>query len=134
MLPVTVDGVRLFLHVLAATVWVGGQITLGALVPVLRSAGADVPRLAARRFGRIAWSAFVVLVITGIWNIAAASDTNASGYQATLGLKLGCVVLSGLFAWWHGRGRSRLALAAGGAGAALFALAALFLGIVLVEH
>ena len=28
MLPVTVDGVRLFLHVLAATLWVGGQLTL----------------------------------------------------------------------------------------------------------
>lgn len=135
MLPVTVDGVRLFLHVLAATVWVGGQITLGALVPVLRAAGADVPRAAARQFGRVAWSAFAVLVATGIWNIAAAGDTNAGGYQATLGVKLGFVVLSAVFAWWHQRASSsRIALAVGGAGAALFSLAALFLGVVLVEH
>lgn len=28
------DTIRLFLHVLAATIWVGGQITLAALVPV----------------------------------------------------------------------------------------------------
>ena len=136
MLAVTVDGVRLFLHVLAATVWVGGQLTLGALVPALRGAGADVPRIAARAFGRVAWSAFAVLVVTGIWNIAAAphSDTKENGYQATLGIKLGFVVLSGLAAWWHQRARSRVALAAGGALAALFSVAALFLGIVLVEH
>ena len=42
------DTVRLFLHVLAATVWVGGQLTLAPLVPVLSSAGAEVPRAAAR--------------------------------------------------------------------------------------
>lgn len=134
MLPVTVDSVRLFLHVLAATMWVGGQFTLAALLPVLRAAGADVPRAAARQFGRVAWAAFAVLVITGIWNIAAANDTNASGYQATLGIKMGFVALSGLAAWWHQRAKSRVALAAGGAAAAVFSLAALFLGMVLAEH
>lgn len=134
MLPITADGIRLFLHVLAATMWVGGQLTLAALLPVLRAAGADVPRLAAQRFGRVAWGAFVVLIITGIWNIAATSDTHSSGYQTTLGVKLGFVALAGLAAWWHSRASSRLALALGGAGAALFSLAALFLGVVLVEH
>jgi putative copper export protein len=134
VLPITVDGVRLFLHVLAATIWVGGQITLGALVPVLGGAGADVPRLAARAFGRIAWGAFAVLVITGIWNIAAAGDTNSDGYQVTLGLKLGVVVLSGLSAYAHQRAKSRVVLAAGGAAAALFSVLAVFLGVVLVEH
>jgi putative copper export protein len=134
MLPVTVDGVRLFLHVLAATVWVGGQLTLAALVPVLRIAGADMPRIVARRFGRIAWVAFAVLVVTGIWNVAAASDTHARGYSATLGIKLGFVLLSGLAAWWHSRGTNRFTLAVGGAGAAVFSLIALFLGVVLTEH
>lgn len=134
MLPITVDGVRLFLHVLAATVWVGGQITLGALVPALRSAGADVPKLAARAFGRIAWIAFGVLVVTGIWNIAAAGDTNASGYQVTLGLKMGAVLLSGVAAYAHQRAKSRVVLAVGGAAAALFSIVAVFLGVVLVEH
>jgi len=134
MLPVTADGIRLFLHVLAATVWVGGQITVAALLPVLRSAGADVPRAAARAFGRIAWVAFVVLIITGIWNIAAAQHTHTHGYQVTLGIKLAAVALAGLAAWWHQRASSRLALAAGGAAAAVFSLVALFLGVVLVEH
>jgi len=35
VLPVTAATVRLFLHVLAATVWVGGQLTLGAIIPAL---------------------------------------------------------------------------------------------------
>ena len=71
MLSVSWDTIRLFLHVLAATVWVGGQITLAVLVPVLRRLGAEIPRAAARRFNQVAWPAFAVLVITGIWNIAA---------------------------------------------------------------
>ena len=33
MLAVSWDTVRLFLHVLAATIWVGGQLVLAALVP-----------------------------------------------------------------------------------------------------
>ena len=66
MLPVSWDTVRLFLHVLAATVWVGGQLTLAAVVPVLRRFGAQVPRTAARRFNHVAWIAFAVLIATGI--------------------------------------------------------------------
>ncbi|HEX2318131.1 MAG TPA: hypothetical protein VHJ18_04015, partial [Streptosporangiaceae bacterium] len=69
MLTVDVDTVRLFLHVLAATVWVGGQLTLAALVPALRRMGPEVPRAAARRFNLVAWPAYGVLVLTGIWNV-----------------------------------------------------------------
>ena len=136
MLPVRLDAVRLFLHVLAATIWVGGQLTLAGLLPVLRAAGADVPKQAARRFGRIAWVAFAVLILTGIWNIGATShkDSSASGYSATLGIKMAFVVLSGLAAWWHQRAKSRFALAVGGAAAGLFALLTLFFGLVLAEH
>jgi putative copper export protein len=54
MLAVSGDTVRLFLHVLAATVWVGGQLTLAALVPALRGFGTEVPRAAARRFNQVA--------------------------------------------------------------------------------
>ena len=133
MLTVDVESVRLFLHVLAATVWVGGQITLGGLVPVLRRAGADIPRVAARQFGRIGWTAFAVLVATGAWNMATYDGKDRDGYSVTIGLKLAFVVLSGVAAYVHQRGRSRAALAVGGAAALLFSLGALFLGIVLAQ-
>lgn len=71
MLAVSWDTVQLFVHVLAATIWVGGQLTLAALVPVLRRFGAGVPRAAARRFNQVAWTAFAVLLVTGVWNIVA---------------------------------------------------------------
>jgi uncharacterized membrane protein len=133
VLTVDVESVRLFLHVLAATVWVGGQITLGGLVPVLRRAGADVPRVAARQFGRIGWTAFAVLVATGAWNMATYDGKDRDGYHVTIGVKLGLVVLSGVAAYVHQRGRSRTALAVGGAAAMAFSLGALFLGVVLAQ-
>src|SRR4051794_37140730 len=70
MLSVALDTIRLFVHVLAATVWVGGQLTLAGLVPGLRALGPDVPRTVARRFNRIAWPAFGVLFLTGLWNLS----------------------------------------------------------------
>lgn len=129
MLPVTWTTVRLYLHVLAATVWVGGQLVLAGLVPGLRRLDADLPRAVARRFAAIAWPAFAVLVATGLWNLAAAPITWHGRYGATLMAKLIVVVASGLSAFAHGRARSRGALAAFGALAGLTALGALFLGV-----
>jgi len=67
MLPVSWDTIRLFLHVLAATVWVGGQITLAALVPVLRRRGAEIPRAAARAvFGALTGVSALAALFLGI--------------------------------------------------------------------
>jgi putative copper export protein len=131
MLPVSWDTVRLFLHVLAATVWVGGQLTLAALVPALRGLGAQVPRSAARAFARVAWPAFAVLLATGAWNVVAEHDKITGGYQVTLIVKLAVVAVSGVTAWQHARAQSPAALAAFGALTGLSALAALFLGVLL---
>ena len=130
MLPFHLETGRLFLHVLAATIWVGGQLVLAALVPALRSAGADVPRAAARAFNRIAWPAFGVLVATGIWNIVAEGD-RGSAYRTTLMIKLTVVAASGVTAFLHARATSRRGMAVFGALTGLTALAALLLGIVL---
>ena len=130
MLPIEVETVRLFLHVLAATVWVGGQLVLAALVPALRGAGAEVPRLAARAYNRVAWPAFGVLVLTGIWNVVAESDDSAA-YQHTLMVKYTLVLLSGVTALLHARATSRRGMAVFGALTGLTALGALFVGIVL---
>ena len=131
MLPVTWTTVRLFLHVLGATVWVGGQLTLAGLVPGLRRVSPDAPRTVARRFNVIAWIAFAVLVATGIWNILAIRPDWSSSYGTTLIVKLVVVAASGLTAALHTRARSAAPLAIFGALSGLTALAALFLGVLL---
>jgi putative copper export protein len=125
------ETVRLFLHVLGATVWVGGQLTLAALVPALRVAGVDVPRAAARAFNRIAWPAFGVLIATGIWNTIAVRHDDHGSYRTTLAVKLVLVAASGGTAWLHARSNTRAGLAVFGALTGLTALAALFLGVLL---
>lgn len=130
MLSVDADTIRLFLHVLAATVWVGGQLTLAGLVPSLRGLGPDAPRIVARRFNRIAWPAFGVLFVTGLWNLAEIRvGDQPSEWIATLLAKLLVVALSGISAALHIRAASRRALAVWGALGGLSAVAALFYGV-----
>jgi putative copper export protein len=130
MLSVNAETIRLFLHVLAATVWVGGQLTLAGLVPGLRALGPDAPRTVARRFNRIAWPAFGVLFLTGLWNLA---ETNVgdqpSEWIATLLAKLTIVALSGISAALHIRAATKKGLAVWGALSGLSALLALFYGV-----
>lgn len=130
MLPLTWQTVRLFLHVLAATVWVGGQLTLAALVPALRSFDRAVTRAAARRFNQVAWVAFAVLVVTGVWNILALPPMTGA-YRTTLIVKLVVVAASGVTALLHMRARSRAGLAVFGALTGVTAVAALLLGVML---
>jgi putative copper export protein len=133
MLTVSWDTIRLFLHVLGATIWVGGQLTLAALVPVLRRFGAEVPRAAARRFNQVAWVAFAVLVATGVWNIVAVRGeiSNNASYRVTLIVKLVVVGVSGVTAALHARARGSTGRAVFGALTGVSALAALFLGVLL---
>jgi len=136
VLPVSWETVRLFLHVLAATIWVGGQLTLAALVPVLRRLGAEVPRAAARAFNLVAWPAFAVLLLTGVWNVIAVRGQITGSYQVTLIVKLVVVAVSGVTAALHTRAGStgnRAGLAVFGALTGISALAALFLGVLLAE-
>jgi len=129
MLPVSWATVRVFLHVTAATVWVGGQLTLAGLVPGLRALTPDAPRAVAQRFNRIAWPAFGVLVATGIWNIAELSPDWDSDYGRTVILKIAVVAASGVTAALHARARTPSALAIFGAASGLTALGALFIGV-----
>jgi uncharacterized membrane protein len=127
VLPLTLENIRLFLHVLAATVWVGGQLVLAGLVPALRAAGPDVPKAAARAFNRIAWPAFAVLVLTGGWNMA---EADLEGDAATtLNVKMAFVVLSGVAAYLHTRAGTPRGRGVWGGLAALSALIALLLGV-----
>jgi len=116
-------------HVLAATVWVGGQLTLAGLVPGLRALSDDAPRTVARRFNRIAWPAFGVLVVTGIWNVLAINPQWDTRYGRTVMVKVLVATVAGVAAFLHTIARSKAGLAAFGALSALGALGALFLGI-----
>ncbi len=155
MLPITASTLRLFLHVLAATIWVGGQLTLGVVVSVLRPAPDDPDpevarariRAVAQRFQIAAWSAFAVLLATGVWNLLVLHVGDQGGeWLTTLLVKLFCVAGSGIAAAVHifvAAPRVRAATtaeqrrsAAAFSGACegisvLLAVAALFLGVVL---
>lgn len=126
-----VDGIRLTIHVLAATVWVGGQITIAGLLPTVRDIGGDAARKVARAFSRLSWPAYFVLVATGIWNVAAVHEGQPSSWKVLLGIKIAVVVTAGAAAWLHGRASSRTALASWGAIMAVSSISALIMGVFL---
>jgi len=127
----TMDTIRISLHILAASVWVGGQIVLAGLVPALRSLGPDAPRTVAQRFNLIAWPAYVLLLFTGIWNMLDVLDTDQD-IHPLIEIKVMFFVLSGVGAFIHMRANGNKALLAiGGAMSSLFAIAALFTGVAL---
>ena len=126
-----IDGIRLSLHVLAASVWVGGQITVAGLLPTARRLGQDAPRRVARAFSTLSWPAYAVLLATGIWNVVAVHAGEPRSWQVVLGVKIAVVLLAGLSAWLHGRSRSRTPLAVWGAVLSLSSLAALVMGVFL---
>lgn len=124
-------GLRLSLHVLAAAVWVGGQITLAGLVPSARGLGEGATATLARAFARIQWPAYVVLLGTGIWNVAAVGSSDTSAWKVVLAVKIAVVVLAGLAAYLHSHSENRKALAVWGALSALSSVVALVMGVFL---
>jgi putative copper export protein len=132
VLSPSLDTLRLFVHVLAASVWVGGQLALAAVVGRVRNAHPQALPAAAQGFARAAWPAFAVAVLTGIWSLLEIDVANTdTSYQVTLFVKIAMVAASGVAAAVHSWGRSRLALALGGAIGLLAGLAAMFLGVLL---
>ena len=126
-----VDGVRLSLHVLAATVWVGGQLTVAGLLPTLRRMGEDATRRVANAFARLTWPAFALLIATGIWNVTSTGGGQPGSWQVVLDLKIVVVILAGVAAWLHGRVKSRRWIGAWGAVAGIASLGALVMGVFL---
>ena len=126
------DGFRLILHILAATIWVGGQFTVVGLLPTIRTLGEDAPKQVARAFARLLWPAYAVLVVTGFWNISALEVKHASSaWNTVLGIKITVVVIAGLAVFVHQRSTSKVGLAVWGAIGAVASVAALCLGVFL---
>ena len=132
MISPTLDSLRIFLHILAASVWVGGQIVLGGLVPSVRKSNPEALKSIANAFGRVAWPAFGITVVTGMWNLLSVDVTAMdSSYHVTLGVKIVVVMLAGFAAAAHANSKSKLVLALGGAIGLIASLGALYLGVLL---
>jgi putative copper export protein len=132
VLSPTVATLRLFLHVLAAAIWVGGQFALAGVVGTVRSEAPGATRLVARAFARLAWPAYAVLVVTGVWNLVAIDvAATSTAYQITVFVKILVALVAATATAVHSIGRSKAALAIGGAVGALASVLALFLGVLL---
>ena len=132
MLSPNLDTLRIFIHVLAGSVWVGGQIALAGIVPVLRKNHPESTRSVAHAFARVAWPSFVVSVATGMWSLI---DVDIQGadwqYTSTVLTHVLLALTAGMAAGVHAIGRSKAALAIGGALGLLFSVGALFVGVLL---
>lgn len=134
MLSPAVDGIRLSLHVIAAAIWVGGQITLAGLVPSIRKVSPEVTKVAANAFARISWPAFAVLVLTGFWNIGVVNmSSQSTAWKVVLGVKIGVVVISGISAYLHTKAKSSAGLAVWGSITGVSAVTAMVMGVFLAN-
>lgn len=86
------DALVLWVHLICASIWVGGSIFIGAvLVPVLKSYTRSTEELVAlmvkvgRRFNKITIPAFAILVVTGLYNSRAFVDKPAALLGSTYG-------------------------------------------------
>ncbi len=90
-------GLVFYIHILGATVWVGGLIVVAALIPAVRKATTDreVIRAIARRFGAVSWIALGTQVLTGAWMAA------DRVWDTVLITKVSLVLVSAGLAGWH---------------------------------
>ncbi len=131
MLSPTLDTIRLFLHLIAAAIWVGGQFALAGMLPGLRKAGPEATQAAANGFARVGWPAFIVALVTGIWSILSIEGSSTTAFQITLGLKLLIVVVAGFSAAAHSASSNKAVIAITGALGAISGLGMIFLGVLL---
>ena len=126
-----IDSLRLFLHVIGATIWVGGQLVFAALVLVLKKKDPTLPKVVARQFNKIAWPAYALLILTGAWNMSTLPKSVPSNYSVFLGVKMTVVIFSGVAAHLHSRANSTKAMAIWGGLSGLAAISATYLGVLL---
>lgn len=129
MLNPTSDTWRLFLHVVAASVWVGGQMVLAGIVPIVRTSNRELLPLVARQFARLSWPAFIVVTLTGLWSVVEINlGSLSTEYQIVLFIKLLCAGVSATAAIIHSLGNSKVAKGLGATTSLLFGLVTIFLG------
>ncbi len=97
------DTIRIFIHILSVAVWVGGQIAMMAIMPILKEAGIEgLAAKVAQGFSNIAFPALAVAIFSGVWNILAIDMANATMvWNIVFGIKFLLVILSGFGAVKH---------------------------------
>lgn len=134
MISPTLDSVRIFLHVLAVAVWVGGQIVLAGLVPAIRASAPEALPKVAQAFARVAWPAMIVIVFTGMWGLGSSSASDSdTAYMVTFAAKMVMVFIAVAATVVHSQGSSKAAKAIGGALGLLGSLLAAYAGILLAH-
>jgi len=134
MLSPSLESIRVFLHILAACVWVGGQIVVAGVVPALRkTSGSEGTKSLANGFARVGWPAFVLSLITGIWALLDRSGDSSTEYSVTFGIKFLLYVAAGASAVAHARSTKKPIIAVTGALGLLFSLIVLYLGTLLAH-
>ncbi len=126
------DTIRVFLHILGAAVWVGGQVVVAALVPALRRVSAEATQAAARQFARVSWPFFALAVLTGLWNLLDVDfEDAATSYHTTLTVKFVLVAATGVAAWLHTKATDRRRIAMMGSVSGVTSIAAVLVGVAL---
>lgn len=134
MISPTLDSIRTALHLLGVAVWVGGQVVLAGIVPVVRGVSREATILVARRFARMAWPSLLLVVFTGVWAFADIDPAErGTAYSTTFGIKMLLVAVTAASAVVHSQGTSKQAKAIGGALGLLSALAAAYLGVLMAH-
>ena len=134
MISPTLDSLRIFLHLMAVAVWVGGQIVLAGLVPTIRVSAPEVLPKVAQAFARVAWPAMIVIVFTGAWGLSTvdAADSGTE-YMTTFAIKMLMVFIAVAATVIHSQGSSKTAKAIGGALGLLGSLFAAYAGVLLAH-
>lgn len=119
---------RVFLHVVAASVWVGGQISFTWLMPATRDLDSEAVSRLIRSFTLMAWPAYGLAVVTGLWSVLVIPLTEIP--HPEIEVKLLVVTVSGFGALIAGLSRGNAALVSiGSAAASLFGAASIWVGV-----
>ncbi|MEI7478842.1 MAG: hypothetical protein WCK25_00905, partial [Actinomycetes bacterium] len=107
-----------------------------------RTLGAEAPRTLARAFNKLAWPAYAVLFVTGMWNLSALHSSSMSsgsgmavdastGWNVVFGIKMTMFLLAGIAAFLHTKATSKAQLAIWGSVSGTASLVALALGVLI---
>lgn len=134
MIPFSIDSLRTFLHLIGVAVWLGGQFVLAGMVPSIRRITPEALPTMAKAFAKMAWPAMCLMVVTGSWSLVSVESVDrTTEWTITVALKLLIVGVALAATLVHSTGRSKIALALGGALALAASTVAMYLGVLLAS-